>query len=125
MEPGRSDELDAGPPRQLGELGGIPAAIGRHRVDGRAEPGSRRVVQLESEAIDVGEEEVRVHLDRTAAIDHEVLVGVGDAEVGRLDVAEYGPNEAHGASGDTDVTDQPPSILRSCPVTVRDSSDRK
>ena len=30
-----------------------------------------------------------------------------------------------GLSGETDRTDQPPSILSSWPVTTRDSSDRK
>ena len=34
-------------------------------------------------AIDVGQEEVRRQLDRPAAVDDEVLVGVGDAQLGR------------------------------------------
>ncbi len=106
-------------------MDGIPAAVRRHCVDRRSEPRSRGVVQLESEPIDVGEEEIGGHLDRTAAVDHDVLVGVRDTQIGRRDVAEDGPNEAHVASGDTDETDQPPSIFRSWPVTVRDSSDRK
>ena len=77
-------------------------------------------------AIDVAEVEVRLHLDRPPAVDDDVLVGVGDAELGRVDVAEDGPDERHApTSGDTDTTDQPPSTLSSWPVTARDSSDSK
>ena len=39
---------------------------------------------------------------------------------------EWAAGARHGgASGPNDTTDQPPSILSNCPVTTRDSSDRK
>ena len=71
------------------------------------------------------EEEVGRHLDQPPAVDDEVLVRVRDPELGRVDVAQHGPDERHGGSGETETTDQPPSTLSSWPVTARDSSDRK
>ena len=76
--------------------------------------------------VDVAEVELRLDQDRPPAVDDQVFVAIGHAQLGRVDVAEDGPDEGHGpGSGETEVTDQPPSILSSCPVTTRDSSDRK
>ena len=128
VEPGRGNDLDAGPARHLGELLDVPARVARHRVDDRPQPDRHRGLDLGRHPIDVAEIEVGVHLDRPPAVDDEMLVGVGDPELGRVDVAEDGSDERHApasGSGETDTTDQPPSILSSCPVTTRDSSDRK
>ena len=121
-----SHEVDVAPPRQLREHLRVAPAIGRHGVDRGPQAGFRGVAQLRAHAIHVRQEEVRRDLDRLPADDDEVLVGVGHAHVRRLDVPEDGPHERHGpGSGETDTTDQPPSTLSSCPVTARDSSDRK
>ena len=47
---------------------------------------------------DVAEVELRDYLDGPAAVDDEVLVGVGDPELGWVDVAEDGPDERHGTA---------------------------
>ena len=62
-------------------------------------------------------------LDRPTAVDDEVLVRVGHAQLACIDVAEHRPDVAH--SGETEAIDQPPSIFRSWPVTAFDSSERK
>ena len=130
VEAGRGDDVDAGPPRELGELPGIASRIAGHRVHGGAQPEPGGLGHLDRHQVDVAEVEVGLQLDRTPAVDDEVLVGIGDAQVARVDVAEDRPDERHvpgsgRTSGDTDSTDQPPSTVSSWPVTTRDSSDRK
>ena len=103
---------------RLGQLLDVAAGIARHRVDDGAQSERRRGPHLDRHPVDVGQVEVGRQQDRPAAVDDEVLVRVRDAQLRRVDVAEHGPDEAH-------RTDHPPSILSSCPVTTRDSSDRK
>ena len=112
--------------RDLGELAGVAAGIAGHGVHDGPQPESDRLGHLRGHRVDVAEVELRLDQDRPPAVDDEVFVAIGDAQLGRVDVAEDGPDEGHGpGSGETEVTDQPPSILSSCPVTTRDSSDRK
>ena len=126
VEARRGDDVDLRASGQLGQLAGVPARVARHRVDHGAQPERRRRANLGRHHLDVGEIEVRLHQDGSSAVDDEVLVRIRDPEVRGVDVAEDSPNEGHGcASGETDTTDQPPSILSSCPVTARDSSDRR
>ena len=48
-------------------------------------------------AVDVGQQEVRRHLDRPAAVDDQVLVGIGDAHRSGLNLAQDRPDEGHRA----------------------------
>ena len=77
--------------------------------------------------VDVASRKSGDELDRPPAVDDEMLVGIGHAQLRRVDIAEDGPDEGHAtaARARPRSTDQPPSILSSCPVTTRDSSDRK
>ncbi len=123
MKTRRGDDVHPGSQGQVSQLRRIATAVGRHRVDRGAESGGAGVVELAGQLVDVGEEEVRRHLDRPTAVDDEVLVRVGHAQLACIDVAEHRPDVAH--SGETEAIDQPPSIFRSCPVTAFDSSERK
>ena len=74
-------------------------------------------------------------------VDQQDLAPVRAAAIAAVEPAEPAPTtqtstsamtgqvaDAHrrsARSGATDITDQPPSIVSSCPVTARDSSDRK
>jgi len=128
VEPGRGHDPDPAAARQLGKFRGVAAAVGRHRVDRGLETGRRRIAELGGQAVEVRQQEVRRQFDGTPAVDDEVLVGVRHAELIGVDVTEHCSDERHApgpGSGETETTDQPPSILSSCPVTTRDSSDRK
>ena len=75
VQPGRGDDLDAGPPRDPGEHRGIPARVAGHGIDHRPQPEPDRVGHLGRHRLDVAEIEFRLEQDRPAAIDDEVLVG--------------------------------------------------
>ena len=124
MEPGRGDDVDAGPSRQLRQLPDAATRVAGHGIDRRPEAELDGGRDLGRHEVDVGVIEVGLKLCRPPAIDDQVLMGVGHPEVARVDIAEDRPDEGHG-SGETDTTDQPPSTLSSCPVTARDSSDRR
>ena len=86
--------MDAASSAQLGELDGVPAAIGGHRVDRRSQAGG--LASRTSTAIfPTSASRKSGELDRPTAVDHEMLVGIRDAKLGGRDVTEDGPGEAH------------------------------
>jgi hypothetical protein len=101
VQAGRGDDVHARPAAQIGEHGGVAAGVAGHRVDGGRQPQVRSRRHLRGHRVDVGEVELGLHLDRPAAVDDEVLVGIGDAHVRRVDVAEDRPNERHDGAAAT------------------------
>ena len=95
VQPGRRDDLDAGPLRDVRELRGVAARVARHGIDHGAQPETGRLGHLGGHRLHVPEIELRLELDRPSPIDHQVLVGVGHAELLGRDVAEHGPDEGH------------------------------
>ena len=98
VEARRRDDVDAAPPADLGQLADVAPGARGHGVDDGAEPKRTCRPKLGDRLVDVGEQEVRIQLDRPAAVDDEVLVGVGRAEILRFDVAEDRADEGHAAS---------------------------
>jgi hypothetical protein len=93
VEPRRGDHVDAGLAADRRELLDVAPGVARHRVDHCAQPERLRRLQLGDGDLDRIEPEVRMKLHRAPAVDDEVLVRIGDAQVGRVDVAEHGPHE--------------------------------
>ena len=78
-------------------------------------PSPAASADLDRHRVDVAEVEVGLHQDRPAAVDDDVLVGVGDPELGRVDVAEHGPDERHATTSRTrQLEDRAAPASRSC-----------
>ncbi len=92
------DDVDAAAARDLGEHEHVTTAVGGHGVDDGAQAQLLHRRQLGHGLLDVGQVEVREELDRPAAVDDEVLVGIDDAELLGRDVTEDGSGEGHGDS---------------------------
>ena len=98
-----SDDVDAAAPRDLGQQQHVAAAVGGHGIHDGAQAQGLGGRQLGHGLVHVGELEVREELDRPAAVDDEVLVGVDDAQLLGGDVAEDGAGEGHGSGSFQDA----------------------
>jgi hypothetical protein len=87
VEAGRGDHVDAGSSCEIGELLDAPPRVAGHRIHDRPESERDGFGHLGRHRLDVAEVELGDHLDGPPAIDHEVLVGVGDPELRGIDVA--------------------------------------
>ncbi len=96
VDPRGRHQVDAGSSAHLGEQQHVAPRVGGHGIDHGAKAEGLGWGQLGDRLVDVVQAEVGEQLHRPAPGDDEMLVSVGHAEVGSIDVAEDGAHEGHG-----------------------------
>ncbi len=92
VEPGGRDQVDPGRPGQPGQRVGASPHPGRRPLDERPAAGGREAPQHRLGGGGI----VQLLPRQPGAPQEEVVVGVADAELGRIEVAEHGADAAAG-----------------------------
>ena len=131
VQPGRGDEVDAGPARQLGELRRVPARSrsASCRPPSAARPRAASASSCASRSTSARRKSGDSSTGRPPSMTrcswaYVTPIAAGSMSPRTVRTNGHGRGSADG-SGETDAIDQPPSTFSSWPVTARDSSDRK
>src|SRR5450631_1127627 len=96
VKAGGTDNIRTGSAANFGELRGVPATSARHGVDERASTSGIKVSHIDRSAFHGIEQKIGIAMRGEAGINDDVFVGIANACLTRLDIAENCAQEWHG-----------------------------